>query len=47
VLFCDLVGSIEIAARLDPEEWRDIVASYQRTVTEAITRFGGIVAKYR
>jgi len=46
VLFCDLVGSIEIAARLDPEEWRDIVASYQRTVTEAITRFGGHVAKY-
>src|SRR5215471_12206225 len=22
VLFCDLVGSTEIAARLDPEEWR-------------------------
>lgn len=23
VLFCDLVGSTEISARLDPEEWRD------------------------
>ena len=46
VLFCDLVGSTEIAARLDPEEWREIVASYQRTVTEAVTRFGGYVAKY-
>jgi class 3 adenylate cyclase/tetratricopeptide (TPR) repeat protein len=46
VLFCDLVGSTEIAARLDPEEWREIVASYQRTATEAIARYGGRVAKY-
>jgi class 3 adenylate cyclase len=30
VLFCDLVGSTEIAARLDPEEWREIVADYHR-----------------
>src|SRR6185437_15669456 len=46
VLFCDLVGSTSIAAQLDPEECREIVASYQHTVTEAITRFGGHVAKY-
>jgi class 3 adenylate cyclase/tetratricopeptide (TPR) repeat protein len=46
VLFCDLVGSTEIAARLDPEEWREIVASYHRAATEAITRFGGYVAQY-
>jgi class 3 adenylate cyclase/tetratricopeptide (TPR) repeat protein len=46
VLFCDLVGSTEIAARLDPEEWREIVASYHRATTEAITRFGGHVAHY-
>ena len=26
VLFCDLVNSTEIAARLDPEEWRDVIA---------------------
>jgi Double zinc ribbon len=26
VLFCDLVGSTEIAARLDPEEWRETIA---------------------
>ena len=46
VLFCDLVGSTEIAAQLDPEEWRDMVAAYHRAVAEAITRFGGYVAKY-
>ena len=46
VLFCDLVGSTEIAAQLDPEEWRDLVAAYHRAAAEAITRFGGNVAKY-
>jgi class 3 adenylate cyclase len=46
VLFCDLVGSTEIAARLDPEEWREIVASYHRVSTEAVIQFGGYVAQY-
>jgi class 3 adenylate cyclase len=46
VLFCDLVGSTEIAARLDPEEWREMVAAYHRAAAEAITRYGGHVAKY-
>jgi predicted ATPase len=39
------VGSSEIAARLDPEEWRKIVAAYHRAAAEAITRFGGHVAR--
>src|SRR5262249_50977153 len=46
ILFCDLVGSTEIASHLDPEEWREIVASYHRTATQAIERFGGSVAQY-
>jgi len=37
VLFCDMVGSSEIAARLDPEEWRETVAAYHRAAAEAIT----------
>jgi class 3 adenylate cyclase len=41
VLFCDLVGSTEIAAQLDPEEWREVVAAYHRAAAEAITRYGG------
>jgi len=28
-LFCDLVGSTEIASRLDPEEWHQISKAYQ------------------
>jgi class 3 adenylate cyclase/predicted ATPase len=46
VLFCDLVGSTEIAAQLDPEEWREVVSGYHHTAAEAITGYGGHVAKY-
>ncbi len=46
VLFCDLVGSTGLAAQLDPEEWRELLASYHRAATESITRYGGQVAKY-
>jgi Adenylate and Guanylate cyclase catalytic domain/Double zinc ribbon len=46
VMFCDLVGSTEISARLDPEEFRELVADYHRATAEAITCFGGHVAKY-
>src|SRR5207245_11574767 len=46
MLFCDLVGSTEIAARLDPEEWREIVADYHPAAAQAIERFGGPVAKH-
>ncbi|HKF30379.1 MAG TPA: adenylate/guanylate cyclase domain-containing protein, partial [Candidatus Binataceae bacterium] len=46
VLFSDLVNSTEIAGRLDPEDWHDIAAEYQRTAAAAASRFGGHVAKY-
>jgi class 3 adenylate cyclase/predicted ATPase len=46
VLFCDLAGSTRLAAQLDPEEWRETVAGYQRAAAEAVTRFGGAVMRY-
>jgi class 3 adenylate cyclase len=46
VLFCDLVNSTQIAAQLDPEEWREIVAEYHGAAAQAIERFGGNVAQY-
>ena len=46
ILFCDLVGSVALAARLDPEEWRATVAGYQRAASEAVTRLGGEVVRY-
>jgi hypothetical protein len=46
VSFCDLIGSTEIGARLDPEESREIVADYHRAAAQAIERYGGHVAQY-
>ena len=45
VMFCDLVGSTSISARLDAEEWRDLVGSYLDAASEAVTEMGGYVAK--
>ena len=46
VLFCDLVGSTALGERLDPEDLRDVVASYQAVCEEAVRRFDGYVAQY-
>jgi class 3 adenylate cyclase/predicted ATPase len=46
VMFCDLVGSTELSARLDPEDLREVIAAYHRVVTAAVTAFDGFVAKY-
>ena len=46
VMFCDIVGSTTLAGRLDPEEWRDIVRTYQETCAGVIHRFGGYIAQY-
>jgi class 3 adenylate cyclase/tetratricopeptide (TPR) repeat protein len=46
VMFSDLVGSTALSARMDPEDFREIISAYQRSVTETVGRFGGFVAKY-
>ena len=45
IMFCDLVGSTELAIRLDPEDLRDIITAYHRRVTEVTTRYGGYVSR--
>ena len=32
VMFCDLVGSTALSAALDPEDLREVIAAYHRTV---------------
>jgi len=46
VLFCDLVGSTALAARLDPEELRDVTAAYHAACDEVVARHDGHVAQY-
>ena len=45
VMFCDLVGSTGISAKLDAEEWRDLVGAYLDAASAAVTEMGGHVAK--
>src|ERR1700758_1508866 len=45
VMFCDLVDSTGIAARLDAEDWRDLVNAYLDGASAAVTEIGGCVAK--
>jgi class 3 adenylate cyclase len=45
-MFCDLVGSTALSARMDPEDLRDIIAAYQKCVAEVVARFHGFVARY-
>jgi class 3 adenylate cyclase/predicted ATPase len=46
VMFCDLVGSTALSARLDPEDLREVIAAYHRAVTEIVTRLDGFVSRY-
>ena len=46
VMFCDLVGSTELSARLDPEDLREVIAAYHHTVADVVRGFDGFVAKY-
>jgi class 3 adenylate cyclase/predicted ATPase len=46
VMFCDLVGSTALSARLDPEDLRGVISAYHRCCTELFERNGGFVAKY-
>jgi class 3 adenylate cyclase len=46
VMFSDLVGSTALSARMDPEDLREVITSYQKCVAETVGRFGGFVVKY-
>jgi class 3 adenylate cyclase/tetratricopeptide (TPR) repeat protein len=46
VMFCDLVGSTDLANRLDPEELREIVTDFQDACSEAVKRMEGHIAQY-
>ena len=46
VMFSDLVGSTALSARMDPEDLREVISSYQKSVAETVGRFDGFVAKY-
>jgi class 3 adenylate cyclase/tetratricopeptide (TPR) repeat protein/ABC-type transport system involved in cytochrome c biogenesis ATPase subunit len=46
VLFCDMVESTGLSARLNAEEMHDLISAYHETVASAVKQFGGYVAKF-
>ncbi|MGA7264921.1 MAG: hypothetical protein WA709_33410 [Stellaceae bacterium] len=40
------MGSTALAARLDPEDLREVIAAYHSAVAEVVAGFDGLVAKY-
>jgi class 3 adenylate cyclase len=46
VMFCDLVGSTALSSRLDPEDLREVIRTYQACVATTINQFGGFIARY-
>src|SRR4051794_40271601 len=46
VMFCDLVGSTALSARLDPEDLREVIRAYQACVATTIQQFNGFIARY-
>src|SRR5262249_24106614 len=46
VMFCDLVGSTALSARLDLEDLRELIGAYHKCVAAVIDQHDGFVAKY-
>ena len=46
ILACSMVDSMSFAARLDPEDTRDLLVSFQKAVADVSARFDGYVAQY-
>ena len=46
VMFCDLVGSTALSTRFDPEDLREIIVAYHRSVAEIVAGLDGFVSRY-
>jgi class 3 adenylate cyclase/tetratricopeptide (TPR) repeat protein len=46
VMFSDLVDSTSLSGRMDPEDLREVISSYQQCASRTVRGFGGLVARY-
>ncbi|MGO8919245.1 MAG: adenylate/guanylate cyclase domain-containing protein [Stellaceae bacterium] len=46
VMFCDLVGSTALSARLDPEDMRQVIRAYHDACSGVVARYDGFIAKF-
>src|SRR5258708_3025490 len=45
-MFCDLVDSVRLSTRLDPEDLRDLIAAYQCSCGQSLAPYDGYIARY-
>jgi class 3 adenylate cyclase len=46
IIFCDIVESTALAARLDPEDLREVISAYHGRCTEIVSAHGGEVMQF-
>ena len=46
VMLCDLIGSTALSSRLDAEDLREVIRTYQACVSTTIQQFDGFIARY-
>ena len=46
LLFCDIVDSTRLAARLDPEDLREVIGAYRLACMLPIKRYDGFIARF-
>ncbi len=47
VMFCDLVGSVQMSRALDPEDLHDLIRAYRDACAEVVTRYEGTTAQFQ
>jgi class 3 adenylate cyclase/tetratricopeptide (TPR) repeat protein len=46
VMFCDLVGSTALSARLDPEDMWEVIRAYRAACASVIAAYDGVIARF-
>ncbi|MGE9008949.1 BTAD domain-containing putative transcriptional regulator [Leptospira interrogans] len=46
IMACNIVDSMALSARLDPEHMRDLITAFHRAIDDVVSRFDGFVAQY-
>jgi len=46
VMFCDLVGSTALSARLDPEDMWEVIRAYRAACARVIAIYDGVIARF-
>ena len=46
IIACNIVDSMALSARLDPEHMRDLITAFHKAIDDVASRFDGFVAQY-